>query len=77
MPIKFYHEKKNKKFKTDIMTSFILLLKSVLTIIFEINEKKKTIQTQAVLTLLTDANLKNFLYSVFCDDAIPLHNLKL
>ena len=31
--------------------------KNVLTIIF--NEKKKKIQTEAVLTLLTDANLKN------------------
>ena len=29
---------------------------------------------QAVLTLLTDANLKEILYSFFCDDAIPLRN---
>ena len=37
--------------------------------------KRKTIQTQAVLTLLTDANFKN-LYSFFCDDTIPLHNFE-
>ena len=37
--------------------------------------KKKRIQTQAVLTLLTDSNLKN-LNSFFCDDAIPLHNFE-
>ena len=36
------------------------------------NEKKKI---QAVLTLLTDVNLKN-LYSFFCDDAIPLQNFR-
>ena len=28
------------------------------------------------LTLLTDANLKNFLYPFFCDDAIPSCNLE-
>ena len=37
--------------------------------------KKKRIQKQAVLTLLTDSNLKN-LNSFFCDDAIPLHNFE-
>ena len=34
--------------------------------------KEETIQTQAVLTLLTYANLKNLLYPFFHDDTIPL-----
>ena len=38
--------------------------------------KKENIQTQAVLTLLTDANLRKLLYSFFCDDAIPLHDFE-
>ena len=38
-------------------------------------QQQQTIQTQAVLTLLTDANLKN-LYSFFCDDAIPLRTVE-
>ena len=29
-----------------------------------------------VLTLLTDANLKNLLYPFFCDEAIPLRNFE-
>ena len=37
--------------------------------------KKKRIQKQAVLTLLTDSNLKN-LNAFFCDDAIPLHDFE-
>ena len=33
-------------------------------------------QIQAVLTVLTDANLKNLLYSFCCNDTIPLHNFE-
>ena len=35
-------------------------------------ENNKNNETKAVLTLLLDANLKNF----FTDDAIPLHNFE-
>ena len=34
-------------------------------------------ETQAFLTFLTDANLKNLIYSFFCDDTIPLRSFEL
>ena len=45
-------------------------------IVFEIMKKENNTNTSS-LTLLTDANLKNLLYSFFfCDDAIPLNNFE-
>ena len=44
-------------------------------IVFEIMKKENNTNTSS-LTLLTDANLKNLLYSFFCDDAIPLCNFE-
>ena len=39
-------------------------------------KKENNTNTSSFNTYETDANLKDLLYSSFCDDATPLHNFE-